>query len=808
MYEWKPMTDRVTKMRERYRTTVPWLSVDRFKIVTDFYQENPQLHGVLLRAENFKNLCEKIQIGIHEDELIVGGQSKNYKGTELYPESSIEWLLDDVASGAIENRLADPYHITDKDAELLLERGPWWVKRCLNAQVEAIIPEGWREMFPDRCKNWANDPNGHAITGHKTLVQMGFKGKRDDAYRRMKQLEEEGIPDKNAEKYYFYRAVVTCMEGAMTLTHRYAALAAELAEKEVNSVRAKELKAIAENIESIAEEPPTTFFGVLQLVYLYQNMVCLDDHFAGLSFGRLDQLFYPFYKKDKDEGRITEDEAQELIDVFTLKAGEMNKVRHHKLSEAVPGYGAGQPVTIGGVDTKTGEDATNDITYMFVEAMARLKLHDPSLNLRINKNTPDKLWEMAIEGTRINGGVPVFENDEVIIPSFMDGVRNFTIEDARDYALVGCIEPGGNGNDWPCPGSVPCGIGNMIVMVNCLINGIFDGHDPGLAAPGEDPLGPVVGPHTGWLKDMKSMDEVLDAVVAQMDFWEKWRVASTNVYEYLAAEMMPTPVTSAFIEGCMDSGKDVLAGGAKYNSYGIIGLGFGSLVDALSVLDWLLFTEKKCTAEELADALLKNWEGYEDLHALIINEAPHYGNDDPLADKYAEWVANTYAARTKLLKGARAPYEPAIWTVTAHVGFGKAVCATPDGRYRGEPVSESSAPPAGADKNGPIAKMLSASSFDGTQFNSGCALNMKFSPSSLNTPEAVQKLRGLMEIFFERSGYQLQINVASTDEMHAAQDDPDAYRDLVVRVAGFSAYFVELQPDAQDELISRTEQDL
>jgi formate C-acetyltransferase len=808
MYEWKSMTDRVVRMRERYRETVPWLSIDRFRIVTEFYQENPQLHGVVLRAESFRNLCEKIHIGIHDDELIIGGQSANFKGTELYPETSIKWLLDDVANGAIENRLADPYHITDEDAAYILDRGQWWIDRCLAAQMEAMIPEGWRELFPDRCSDWCNDPNGHSITGHKTMVRLGFRGMCDDATQRLKALEENGVSGNSAQRYYFYRAVITCMQGAMTLCRRYAELAKELAGSCKDAVRAAELRDIADNVSAIAEGAPTTFYQALQQVYLYQNMVCLDDHFAGLSFGRLDQLFGPFYERDLAQGLITEDRAQELIDVFTLKAGEMNKVRNHWLAEAAPGYGAGQPVTIGGVDPQTGEDATNAITYMFVQAMARLRLHDPSLNLRINKNTPDELWEMAIEATKINGGVPVFENDEVIIPSFMDGIRNFTIEDARDYGLVGCIEPGGNGNDWPCPGSIPCGIGNMIVMVNCLINGIFNGHDPGLATPDGDALGPVVGPQTGWLKDMKGMDEVLDAVVAQMDFWEKWRVTNQNAYEYLAAEMMPTPVTSCAIEGCMDSGKDVLAGGAKYNSYGVIGLGFGTLVDALSVLDWLVFSEKKCTAEELSDALLNNWEGYEELRSIIVNEAPHYGNDDPLADRYAAWVADTFATRTKLLEGGRGHYEPAIWTVTAHIGFGRGVCATPDGRYRGEPVSESTAPPAGADKNGPVAKMLSASSFDSTQLNSGCALNMKFSPSSLNTPEAVQKLRGLMETFFERSGYQLQINVTSTDQMHAAQDDPDAYKDLVVRVAGFSAYFVELQPAAQDELISRTEQDL
>ncbi|NLN06974.1 MAG: hypothetical protein GX167_05075, partial [Firmicutes bacterium] len=454
---------------------------------------------------------------------------------------------------------------------------------------------------------------------------------------------------------------------------------------------------------------------------------------------------------------------------------------------------------LGGVKPD-GTDATNAVTYMMLQSSGRLLLHDPPQALRIHKGTPPELWEAAIETTKLAGGVPTFENDDVIIPALMS--RGHTLESARNYCLIGCVEPAGTGNEWPACGGT--GTETYFNMVNALILAINDGYNP-MPVFGRPPRKERCGLPTGYLYGMETFDDVLEAFKKQMEFFIKWHASCINSFEYVAREVLPQPVVSATMDGCMEKGMDVMYGGAEYNSTGIAGVGIGNIASSLYMIKHLVYDKKICTARELYDALMNNWKGYEDLHRYIMYEAPHYGNGIKEVDYYAKWVADVFANAVSACTGPRGRFSPGLYPVTTNVIFGKMTAATPDGRYAGEPLADGISPVQQRDKNGPTAILLSVSQIDQKRFSNGTLLNMKFHPTSMRGEEGVTKLKNLIQAYFEMGGMEVQINVVSAETLRDAQKNPDNYKNLIVRVAGFSAYFVELHVDSQNDLICRTE---
>ena len=443
-----------------------------------------------------------------------------------------------------------------------------------------------------------------------------------------------------------------------------------------------------------------------------------------------------------------------------------------------------------------GTDATNAVTFMMLQSAGRLLLHDPPQALRIHKNTPPELWEAAIETTKRVGGIPTFENDDVIIPALMS--RGHSLESARNYTLIGCVEPGGCGNEWPACGGI--GVDTYFNLVNTFVLAINDGYS---VIPGQEPRKERCGLPTGYLYEMESFDQVLDAFKKQTEFFVKWFASCINAFEYVAREVLPQPVVSATMRGCMEKGMDVMYGGAEYNSTGIAGVGIGNVADCLAIIKHLVFDEKICTARELYDALINNWEGYEELRSYIKNKAPHYGNGNPEVDKYAKWAAGVFADAVNSCTGPRGRFSAGLYPVTIHVVFGKMTMATPDGRLAGEPLADGISPVQQMDKNGPTAILVSVSQIDQGQFPNGTLLNMKFHPNCLNGQDGILKLTNLIRTYFDMGGMEVQINVVSAETLRDAQKNPDNYKDLVVRVAGFSAYFIE-HVEARD-LIRRTE---
>ena len=813
MYKLKPMTERVIKTREKYRNTTPRVDISRYRLITEFYQQNPGLSGQLLRANAMRYIYENIPLRVEDEDVIVGALGTTFRACSYYPEYGASTLANEIRTGNISSRKYDPYTIDPEDGQYVMDTAEFWDKNCLRAKtgaykMDGFLPHDGSGTTTQRAAQADGGPVGHLCTNYNRAIRKGFGAIKAEAEAKMRGIEEAGAYGDSIEKYYFYKSIAIVCDGMITLTKRYARKVEEMAAAETRPERKKELEMMARSLNWVTENPARSFHEALQGLFLYQLCLALEGNMHGMSWGRLDQYLGDFYEKDIADGTITPEYAQEMLDLFYLKVAEMNKFWGDSGEYGVPGYTSGQLITIGGVDPETGEDAANAVTFMCLQSSGRLVLHDPPTALRIHKNMSHELWEAGIETTKICGGVPSFENDEVIIPALMD--RGLSLQSARNYCAVGCVEPGGCGDEWSACGGT--GGGDFFNMVNALMVGLNNGVNPmpwrdwrtGKTLPANQS-----GPATGYLKDFTSFDQVLDAYKQQVEFFVKMHISLTNSFEYIARQFMPLPVVSSTMEGCMEKGADVMWGGAKYNSTGIAGVGIGNLADSLQMIKRLCFDEetKRCTPAEMYDALMNNWEGHEDLYYYIKNEAPHYGNGDPEADAWVRWASDVFAEA--VMKGSSirgGGWSAGLWPVTTNVAFGLTTSATPDGRRSGEPLADGISPMQSMDRNGPTGVLSSVGRINCRNFANGTLLNMKFSPSCLNGADGVEKLLDLLKTyFFDMMGMEVQINVISTATMRAAQKEPDKYKDLVVRIAGFSVYFVEMHRTGQNDLISRTE---
>ncbi|MDR0812687.1 MAG: hypothetical protein LBO63_01600 [Oscillospiraceae bacterium] len=809
MHTFKPVTPRVEKMREKYRETLPELCLARYRLITEFYKENTDIIGILKRAKCFRHICENIPVRIDDDEIIVGAQSGKFKAAALYPENGIEWLISEAKTGLISTRKLDPYIMSDEDRDYFLETADFWTNENMGAKFRAYMPEAYKPYMGNPAtfvgfRGSGTGPVGHFCTGYHNAIKKGFAAIKAEADAHVKEYEDAGLPTGTLEKYNFYRSISIVTEGMITLTKRYAALAEELAAAETRPGRKAELEMMADTLNHTMDKPARSFLDAVQCIYMYQTCLCLDSNLHGISFGRIDQYLGDYYTADVESGKLTPEFAQELMDLFYIKVAEMNKPWDAIGTEANPGYTSGQLMTLGGVKAD-GTDASNPVSYMMLQTCGRLYLHSPPQALRIHKGTPPELWEAAIETTKRCGGVPTFENDDVIIPALMD--RGLSLTSARNYCLIGCVEPGGCGDEWPACG----GDGNDSYwnIVGAFMLALNNGRNPMSfgGGPGWDdgPETDCVAPQTGYFYNMKTFDELLAAFKTQVEFFVRWHVVATNLFEYVAREYLPLPVVSATMDGCMESGRDVMYGGARYNSTGISGVGIGNVGDSLQMIKHLVYDTKKCTARELYDAIKHNWAGYEELRDYIKNSAPHYGNGNAEVDKWTAWAAGVFSDAVNSHTGPRGRYSAGLYPVTTNIAFGKMTPATPDGRSAHEPLADGISPVQQMDVNGPTNVLLSVSQINQRNYPNGTLLNMKFHPTSLSGQDSIAKLSDLLQTYFRLGGMEVQINVINSDVMKSAQDKPGEFKNLVVRVAGFSTYFIELHTDAQNDLIRRTE---
>ena len=806
MYTLSPVSERVRRLRKRYRSTPISISSERAAVVTDTYRENQYDPNIIKRAKVMYNLCSRMTILVQEDELLVGNISPYYKGVDIAPEyDELKWLVAELRDGSFLTRNKceeEGMYIAPEDIPVFIDLYEnYWKDNNLTHYIDAAMPKQMALIarsgaIPFFEKGNGGCPVGHFNAAFYKAIDKGFGAIGREAREKLAAMEGKLYGD-SVEKYIFYQAIAIVCDAAVLLSKRYAAKCREVAESASEKRRAELLK-MADSLDWIMENPCRTFAEAVQVTLLYQQMMVMDGLLHGLTVGRFDQYTGKYYDADLAAGRITPEEGQEIVDCFFLKLADMMKGRSkYGALLSSGGYSAGQHMSIGGLK-RDGSDATNAVTYFMLQTSGRLSLHEPPLSLRVHKNTPPELWEAAIETAKRVGGVPTLQNDEVIIPALLRS--GLSLEDARDYCIIGCMEPAGSGCEWPACGGT--GAATMVNLLKMLMIAINNGVIPGTDIQ--------CGPQTGYLYDMRSLDEVMEAYRKTVDFFIDWHVTGTNVFEYVASQLLPLPVVSATIEGCMESGKDVMWGGAKYNSTGSAGVGCANVADSLAVIKYMCFDHKLCTTRELYDAYSNNWEGegQEILRQVVRTKVPRYGNDDVYVDELAREAMDVFSNKLNAATGPRGGFRAGLYPVTAHVVMGMVTPASPDGRKAGEPLSDGISPMQGLDTHGPSAVLNSVSRINHVNNGNGTQLNMRFHPSAVSGEAGDRKLAELISTFFDRGGMHIQYNVISTDTLRAAQKAPEDYKDMVIRVAGYSAYFVELGRVLQDDLIARTEQNM
>ncbi len=815
MYQFRPVTERMKVMHERVRDRYFQVDSERSVIITNAYKKYENVVPVIQNALVFKAICEEMTVRVEDYEILVANSTKYFCGTRGNP----RWgggdiyvkLVDDGVwkmgeDGYYHNPDTDELRMfmSPEDYEALKEIGSYWKGRTINALASAWQPEGYDELNRLGVRSFGANmpiaimPAGHSTPGYGKILSMGYGAIRQQA-RDWLDAHRNDLMGDDLEKSLFYQSVEIVCSGAITLLKRYGHACREKAEQCEDPERKAELLSMGDDLIWISENPVRTYRQACQAALLYEVLVALSGVGDIGSFGRFDQYTWPYLKADLDAGRITMDQAQEITDCFFMKVNSFYNGGVGPLTVIVGIGNTYLHTTIGGVDPDTGLDASNPVTYMVLETLGRLHLHDPTISLRVNRNTPDRLWECAIEVNRLVGGLPLYQNDDVIIPGAMREL-GFSLRDARDYALIGCQEITGSGNDYAAGnGTTPPEAYTQYSTI--LVMALNDGKNPY--------NGEQCTLHTGYLYDMKSLDEVKEAWKKLATYVLKAQVSIENYVEYLFMYHDQHPILSISMEGCMENGKDVVCGGAKYNSFGSTAVGLATVADSLTTIQYMCFDKKLCTTRELYDAYMANWEGHEPLRQRILAEVPHYGNADPYADAQMKWAIDTYydicrqcsSSRSRVFKGG-------MYSAASHVAQGYTTWATPDGRLAGKPIADAASPAQGRDHCGPTAVLASALCFEHGKFMNGLALNIRIHPSAFSRPDGVDKLRQLTQAYMEQGGMEVQYNIVSSETMRAAQADPDTFRDLVVRIAGYSAYFIELSLDCQNDLISRTENNL
>ncbi|MDR2360102.1 MAG: hypothetical protein LBD85_02325 [Oscillospiraceae bacterium] len=815
MYRFKPYTDRIWNMREKIRNTTIIADSEKTRIKMDAAAKFNGVTPLIQKPSQSLYVIENMPLRIEDDDYFAA----NLGNSNFCGGSGAMWLMVD-----IENTWPireDGLHHAPEDDPLYsrqkLAISPEELKKLRDLTLKQMSSGGggWMgggEWLPDGAdafiKLQASDygipgrpgallPPGHLTPGFQNILKQGYGAIRKQAQDWLDEREGRIMGD-DMRKYVFYKAAVIACDGAITLVKRYADLARAKVSEAASPERKAELAKMADGLEWISTNTPRNFWEACQLYLLYHLFLMVDNGPGVTSMGRFDQTVWPYLKKDLDAGVLTLDDAQELVDAFFLKLNTFNEGGFGKMAQTAGIGHIGQHTTVGGLIPETGEDATNPVSYMVLETIARLKLHEPTVSLRIHKHSPPDIWECALETSKQVGGLPLFQNDEVIIPGLMKEL-GFSLEDARDYSLIGCQEIVGSGNDYPAPNGTAMshnGIYWSIVITMAINNGI-------------NPMNGAQAPEhvrSGYLYDMQSIEEVRAAVEKLARWMLTWSATLNNYAEYEQARLFPFPNLSISTTGCMEKGMDVSAGGAKYNSYGGTATGLATVGDSLTAIKYMVFDRKIVSGKELLDAILADWEGYEPLRQRIISEVPHYGNADPYADMELKWVVDLYYTLCKEFSNQRCSvYKGGMYGAADHVPQGELTWATPDGRKTGTPIADAMSPVQGRDINGPTSVFTSTTAWDNSRFMDGMAVNLRIHPTSLSGQDGVIKLRDMTKAFFDDGGMECQYNVVDSAILRKAQAEPDKYLNLVVRIAGYSAYFVEMTTAMQNDVISRNE---
>ncbi|WP_147534464.1 glycyl radical protein [Bacillus marasmi] len=836
---------RIQKLIDGLYSVTPEIEAERAVLITESFKQTEAQPMVIRRAKALENILTKMKIVIRDNELIVGNLTTKPRAASIFPEFSNKWL--EAEFETLAKRTGDVFLISEETKTQLREVFKYWNGKTTNElATELMLPETIEAMNANvfTVGNYYFNGVGHISVDYVKVLEKGFNGIIQDAEEAKAKLGK-GDPEA-IKKGHFLDAVMITAKAVIRFAQRFAEEARALASQTSDPVRIKELYQIASICEKVPANPAGNFQEALQSFWFVQSVIQIESNGHSISPMRFDQYLYPYYKNDLTNGILDETGAQELLDCLWVKFNDVNKVRDEGSTKAFGGYPMFQNLIVGG-QTPDGLDATNELSYACLEATAHTKLPQPSISIRYWNKTPEELMLKAAEVTRLGLGMPAYYNDEVVIPSLVS--RGISLRDARDYGIIGCVEPqkGGKTEGWH-----DAAFFNMAKVLELTINnGFIDGKQ----------LGPVTGDVTTFI----TFDQFLEAYQTQMEYFVKLLINADNCVDLAHGERAPLPFLSSMVDDCISAGKSLQDGGAHYNFTGPQGVGVANVGDSLMAVKQFVFDEKKLTFAQLKQALDTNFGSCENvpvqnknnldlnnltsdmlvevikqlllegkninmeqlknctpnlkadggtkasdgeyLRHMLENGAPKFGNDIDEVDELAREAALIYCREVEKYTNPRGgTFQPGLYPVSANVPMGAATGATPDGRKAGVALADGVSPVSGRDQNGPTAAINSIAKLDHHIASNGTLFNQKFHPSALEGRSGLENLSALVRSYFDQKGMHVQFNVINREVLLDAQKNPDKYKNLVVRVAGYSAHFTSLDKTIQDDIIRRTEQ--
>jgi pyruvate formate-lyase/glycerol dehydratase family glycyl radical enzyme len=772
--------DRINVLKEKMLSEPRYMSLEQAKLITEAYAENEGKPVIIKRALALRKALENLEITIEEEELIVGNRTRGVRGGVVFPESGISWIDKEIET--LPSRPQDKFNVKEEDIREFRERiAPFWKGNSLEDIVKANLGEEVDRIVKVAKINQKDHAQGHICPNTEKWLQYGPAGLMESA---SKKLESSCGDTKD-----FCNSIVIVLEGACNFMKRYAELASQKAMMLSDEKRKSDLLEVSRICQKLSCQPPETFHEAVQSVWFLYVILHMESNASSFSPGRMDQYLYPYFQADIDKGIIDFTKALEIIECMWLKFNQIVYLRNSHSAKYFAGFPIGFNVAIGG-QLVDGSDATNELSYLFLKAQEHIGLPQPNLSARLYKNSPDEFLKQCVKVIAKGSGMPQCFNDEAIIPALRN--QGISEKDAINYAIVGCVELTTHGNNL---GWSDAAMFNLIKVLELTLNNgicLLTGEQIGL------PLGDI--------NSYAAYEDLEAAFAKQMDYFIDKMIRCCEVVERIHMEVLPSPFLSSVIDDCLEKGIDVTAGGAHYNLSGIQVIQGANIADSLAAIKKLVYDEKKIEKEGLLEALRSNFKVDEPLRLTLLNHAPKYGNDIEWVDEIAHKWIRYFNEKLKNYRNIRGGvYHTGLYTVSAHVPMGQNVGATADGRFAKEPLADGGMSPVyGRDIKGPTAVLKSVSRVDSMLGSNGTLLNMKFLPEFFNTESGVEKFAQFLKTFVRLNISHIQFNVLKKEDLLSAKKDPEKYRGLTVRVAGYTAYFTELADDLQNEIIART----
>lgn len=794
------MNERILKLKKDLLEIQPEICTERLVILTKAYQRYKAYPNIMKRALALHDILNQMTIYVEEGQLIAGNQASKPRNAPLFPEYSWEWIYKEIDE--FEHRASDVFYVSDRNKEIMRKELPWWKGRTLQDRVAIMQSDLVMQDKKVGVLGWEGNVTageGHIVLDFEKILQVGFGGIIQEAKEHLCTLKR--TEPEELRKDAFYRAVIIAYEACSKFVERYACLAEKLAKEEKEEKRKEELLQMGRNCYVVASEPPKTFCQAIQLVYFVQLISQIEANGHSMSMGRVDQYLMPFYEKDVEAGILSAEEAKEWIECFYLKLFSIIKLRSWSHTRFVAGYPTYQNIVIGGKN-KDGKSCINDLSYLLLEALGEIRLSEPNFYIRCHKKMPKRFVDLMVRVIKLGFGMPALVNDDVIIDSLME--RGVSEADAFNYSTMGCLEVQVPGK-WGFRANGKTKV-NMLKIMEIALNG------------GKDPISKektMEGMKE--LTEFTSFEEILEAYNKAILHYMELQVSADNVNDLAMEELVPDAFSSGLVTDCLGRGKTIKEGGAVYDMISGALVGGPNVGNSLYAIKKAVFDEKRISLEELKEALDYDFEGIrrERIRLFLQNEIEKYGNDHEEADQMTKEIYRVYIENISDYKNTRygrgpigGCFMPSTVTISSNVPDGGRVGATPDGRKAFQPTAEGVSPMHGTEKYGPTSVINSVAKLDTHQMTGGQLLNMRFNPVTVQSKEDEAKFFSLIETFFQKKGWHIQFNMISTEVLKEAQKHPEEYKDLVVRVAGYSALFSALDRITQDDIISRMEYEL